>query len=97
MTTHCLKACGAVSLSVKLRLIELEFRKPAAFFGDGMCEASAWIVGFCSHGFVTDMPYILPGGNVSIALPVSFDANRIAIASSTACWRFSATYERDES
>lgn len=44
-----------------------------------------------THGSVTDMPNILPGGRVSYVLPVSFDAKRIAIASSTACWRFSAT------
>lgn len=43
------------------------------------------------HGSVIDMPNILPGGNASIVFPVSVETNRIAIASSTACWRFSAT------
>ena len=36
-------------------------------------------------GSVTDMPKILPGGNVSKVFPVSLDANLNAIASSTAC------------
>lgn len=44
-------------------------------------------------GSVTVMPKILPGGKESIALPVSVDASRNAIASSTACCRFSATCE----
>lgn len=43
------------------------------------------------HGFVTDIPNILPGGNASIGLPVSFDTKRNAIASSTACCLFNAT------
>lgn len=44
-------------------------------------------------GSVTVMPKILPGGSESIALPVSVVASRNAIASSTACCRFSATCE----
>lgn len=47
------------------------------------------------HGSVMDMPNILPGGNASMAFPVSFETNRIAIASSTACCRFSATCKLD--
>lgn len=43
------------------------------------------------HGSVIDMPNILPGGNASIVFPVSFETNRIAMASSTACCRLSAT------
>lgn len=43
------------------------------------------------HGSVIFIPNILPGGNASIVFPVSVDTNRIAIASSTACCRFSAT------
>lgn len=42
-------------------------------------------------GSVTVMPNIFPGGNESIALPLSVEASRRAIASSTACWRFNAT------
>lgn len=42
-------------------------------------------------GSVTFIPNILPGGRVSRDLPVSFDAKRSAIASSTACCRLSAT------
>lgn len=44
-----------------------------------------------AHGFVTDIPNILPGGNESIDFPVSFDTKRNAIASSTACCLFNAT------
>jgi hypothetical protein len=44
-------------------------------------------------GSVTVMPKILPGGRVSIVLPLSVDASLKAIASSTACCRFSATCE----
>lgn len=42
-------------------------------------------------GSVTFIPKIFPGGRDSSDFPVSFDAKRSAIASSTACWRFSAT------
>lgn len=42
-------------------------------------------------GSVTFMPKIFPGGSDSSDFPVSFDAKRNAIASSTACCRFSAT------
>lgn len=46
-----------------------------------------------AFGSVTVMPNILPGGSDSMDLPVSFDANRRAMASSTACCLFSATWE----
>lgn len=42
-------------------------------------------------GSVIVMPKIFPGGNESSDFPVSFDASRSAIASSTACCRFKAT------
>lgn len=44
-----------------------------------------------THGSVTFMPNILPGGSASIAAPVSLYAKRRAMASSTACWRLRAT------
>lgn len=44
-------------------------------------------------GSVTVIPKIFPGGRASIALPVSVEARRSAIASSTACCRFNATCE----
>lgn len=44
-------------------------------------------------GSVTVIPKIFPGGRASIALPLSVEASRSAIASSTACCRFSATCE----
>lgn len=44
-------------------------------------------------GSVTVIPKIFPGGRASIVLPVSVDASRSAIASSTACCRFNATCE----
>lgn len=95
VATNGLEACDAMNWSVKLDSIEFEIQIPLVFLGGWMCEAFASFAGD-SHGFVTDIPYILPGGNVSIDLPVSFEANRIAIASSTACCLFNATYERDE-
>lgn len=49
-------------------------------------------VGGEEHGCVTVIPNIFPCGSASIWVPVSFDANLNAIASSTACWRFRATY-----
>lgn len=44
-------------------------------------------------GSVTVIPNIFPGGSESIAFPLSLDASRNAIASSTACWRFKATWK----
>lgn len=46
-------------------------------------------------GSVTVMPNIFPGGSDSIGLPVSVEASLKAMASSTACWRFSATWKAD--
>lgn len=45
-------------------------------------------------GSVTVMPKIFPGGKASIDFPVSVDANRRAMASSTACCLLSATCEK---
>jgi hypothetical protein len=47
-------------------------------------------------GSVTVMPNIFPGGNESIDFPVSVDARRSAMASSTACCRFSATCQLED-
>lgn len=64
-------------------------KKHLQFFNCGT-NASA-LLSFDRDGSVADIPNILPGGNASIDFPVSFDTNRNAIASSTACWRFNAT------
>lgn len=44
-----------------------------------------------THGSVTFIPKIFPGGNTSSDAPLSFEASRNAIASSTACCLFRAT------
>lgn len=50
----------------------------------------------CSvFGSVTVIPNIFPGGSDSKDFPVSLEASRSAIASSTACWRFSATCNKN--
>lgn len=43
------------------------------------------------QGSVTVMPYIFPGGSASSWVPISVEAKRSAIASSTACCLLSAT------
>lgn len=60
-------------------------------FGSEIREWASFVFDGIEHGFVTDIPNILPGGNASIGLPVSFDTKRNAIASSTACCLFNAT------
>lgn len=67
---------------------------------DFLCESSEYFDSASSEpecsifGSVTVMPNIFPGGSESNDFPVSFEASRSAMASSTACWRFSATYNK---
>lgn len=57
----------------------------------GSIEDDDVLDGGDTHGSVTFIPNILPGGNTSNDAPDSFDARRKAIASSTACCLFNAT------
>lgn len=61
-----------------------------------ICNDACGVICESGFGSVTVIPKILPGGSDSIDLPVSFDASRRAMASSTACCLLSATWERQK-
>lgn len=63
------------------------------FASSGDFESASDELDASVFGSVTVMPKIFPGGRESIDFPVSVVASRKAMASSTACCRFSATCE----